>query len=732
MRNSRPLKASREERVSSLIDHVIDSRYRIVAPIGEGGMGWVYRAEHVKIRRPLAIKLLNPGYRNLAGVAERFEREAFAAGRLAHPNCVAVSDCGTLDDGTVYLVMELVEGVSLADEMDNFPAGMEPRRSLHIARHLLRGLGHAHRAGVIHRDIKPDNIRLVEQDGDVNFAKLLDFGIAKLIGDAIEQAGGKELTDAGLTMGTPYYMSPEQAFGKTLDGRSDLYGATVLLYEMLTGQLPFYDVDKLAVLSMHTTDDPPSFAEIAPQAEIPREVELLVRRGLAKHPDDRIATAEEYVACIDDLFRTLNQPSRPSAARAELALQHRADSRWQGVDPARPVSPGQDRAPSVEIARQADRATPLPGLSEGGQPGSPPGPLELAPTAPVHPDSEEAAALAGSMTASAMAGGADVADPMAANSTCHAPADPSQVVALGSLRADSADPHEPWPARDGFAEWLAQWGMHWRALSSGTRLTIVLSVVVVIVMAIMASGQRPEHGGQHPENGTALAIGPDADAPSADSPSELALRAASLLENEGPRRVIEFLSATSTTGDPHATLILGHAHADLDHAAKAMTAYGDSIRAAAILASDAVLRRNMSSLLSSKGRAQVDAAMGLMEIIIRTTDDRAARDQLVAMASRHERMHTRHRAFKLAESLELGDRIDRLQSYVLDLEQEPTCERRRLTVAKLRELGDKRAIPALETAVQRTGDNPRLQKPHQANRCLVVEARQAIEYLKTR
>src|SRR6188508_1544055 len=156
---------------------LIARRYRLGRVIGRGGMGIVFEAEHVTIRRTLAVKLLHVSFGELGDAAARFEREALTAGRLKHPNCVAVSDFGQLEDGTLYLVMELLSGRSLGALLDDSER-LPPPRAIHIARQILRGLSHAHSLGVVHRDIKPDNVFLVERDGDPDFVKLLDFGIA--------------------------------------------------------------------------------------------------------------------------------------------------------------------------------------------------------------------------------------------------------------------------------------------------------------------------------------------------------------------------------------------------------------------------------------------------------------------------------------------------------------------------------------------------------------------------
>ena len=287
---------------SNIVGKTIDGRYNIVKEIGTGGMGRVYLAEHIHIRRNVALKLLHPVLTQFAEVGERFAREAVAIGRINHPNCVGVSDFGALDDGSLYLVMDYLEGKSLGDLMEDEPV-IDSVRALHIGRHILRGLAHAHDVGIVHRDIKPDNVVLIEQDGDPEFAKILDFGIAKIVGDAETDTGLRPLTQTGMAFGTPTYMSPEQAAGNPVDGRSDIYSLSVVLYEMIAGIPPFVAEDKLEVLGMHRSSTVPPIAAV--EVDVPDVVEKVIRRGLEKRPEDRYATATEYVAALDGCLDAL-------------------------------------------------------------------------------------------------------------------------------------------------------------------------------------------------------------------------------------------------------------------------------------------------------------------------------------------------------------------------------------------------------------------------------------------
>ncbi|HEU4726812.1 MAG TPA: serine/threonine-protein kinase, partial [Kofleriaceae bacterium] len=297
------------------IGSVLDGRYRIDAVLGTGGMGRVYRAEHIEIGKSVAIKLLHADLHRNREASQRFHREAIASGKLDHPNIVGVSDSGVLDDGARYLVMEMLEGESLGDRL-----ARETRihwvEAIDILREVLYGLRHAHERGVVHRDIKPDNVYLARKDGD-QVIKILDFGIAKLYAGSVDDPAS---TRAGLTVGTPAYLSPEQAVGGEITPASDLYSASIVLYEMLAGRAPFEDKDPLAMLGAHVSRRPPSFTDIAPGIEVPAALEDIIHRGLAKSAAERIRTANDYLAMLDALSppRRPRMPTAPAPALGEL------------------------------------------------------------------------------------------------------------------------------------------------------------------------------------------------------------------------------------------------------------------------------------------------------------------------------------------------------------------------------------------------------------------------------
>src|SRR5262249_3710058 len=280
------------------IGTILAGRYRIAGVLGSGGMGRVYRGEHTAIGKPVAVKILHSALGRNEEAAARFHREAIASGRLNHPNIVSVIDFGILDDGCLYLVMEALEGEHLGQRLARDKRIAWPE-ALMIVRGVLLGLRHAHDRGVVHRDIKPDNIFLAKK-GDETVVKVFDFGIAKLYAGLTDD---QMATRAGITVGTPTYLSPEQAVGGTITPASDIYSTCVVLYELLVGRAPFESDDPLTLLRSHAGGEVPAFREVAPDLEVPGAIEPLVRRGLAKLIGERIALAD-LVQQIDDILRS--------------------------------------------------------------------------------------------------------------------------------------------------------------------------------------------------------------------------------------------------------------------------------------------------------------------------------------------------------------------------------------------------------------------------------------------
>ena len=283
---------------------VFAERYEVLERIGEGGMGMVYLGRHVTLDRAIALKVLKPDLSENEEVVERFLREARAASRIGHEHIVDIIDVGRTASGITYFVMERLEGQELESLLDR--EGRLPwARARGILIQVARALGAAHQAGVIHRDMKPSNVFLIERGGNPDYVKLLDFGIAKIEG----QAG---LTQTGMIFGTVGYMAPEQAMGAQVDHRIDIYALGCLAFEMLVGRLPFEHKDPHKVLDMHIETLPPRPRALAPYADIPSAVEELILQALAKAPEDRLQTLAALVGAI----AALPTDAGPRQARA--------------------------------------------------------------------------------------------------------------------------------------------------------------------------------------------------------------------------------------------------------------------------------------------------------------------------------------------------------------------------------------------------------------------------------
>jgi eukaryotic-like serine/threonine-protein kinase len=341
----------------ALLGSTISDRYRIERLLGEGGMGAVYQAEHTLMRKRMAIKVLHPEMTRLPEVVARFEREAMAAAHIDHPHVVTATDFGKLEDGSFFLALEFVEGKSLREVIAL--GRLELGRALHIGRQIASALSRAHALKIVHRDLKPENVMLVEREGDPDFVKVLDFGIAKVqIGELtagdVGQAGPGQpvLTQAGMVYGTPEYMAPEQALGQTVDARADLYALGCILYEMLCGMRPFDAESKVALLGMQVTAPMPSMATKAPDANVPPEVEALVKRLLAKEAAERLGDARELIDSITAVMGQL-----VAAGRIDPGYAPAPTSRL-GTNPA--ILSGFGPAPDLSASNLAARAPAVP------------------------------------------------------------------------------------------------------------------------------------------------------------------------------------------------------------------------------------------------------------------------------------------------------------------------------------------------------------------------------------
>jgi eukaryotic-like serine/threonine-protein kinase len=275
------------------VGRVIDGRYEIQARIGEGGMGVVYKARQISIDRIIALKMLNQQMQGDQTWVQRFYNEAKACSRLQHPNTIRMFDFGQTQDGRLFMTMEFLDGVSLRDALQRGP--IAPQRVIKILIQCCASLAEAHSIGIIHRDIKPDNVFLLNMAGSPDFVKLLDFSVAKLL------EGDRMKTQAGVVFGTPQYMSPEQGRGLPLDARSDLYALGILAFEMLTGNVPFNDDNAMTVIQMHLHGPVPPMPD-----SIPYSVQQVVRRAMEKDPARRYQSAGEMMQHCQQVFAELN------------------------------------------------------------------------------------------------------------------------------------------------------------------------------------------------------------------------------------------------------------------------------------------------------------------------------------------------------------------------------------------------------------------------------------------
>ncbi|HUJ57160.1 MAG TPA: serine/threonine-protein kinase, partial [Kofleriaceae bacterium] len=314
----------------SLVGTLLAGRYEIDRQLGDGAMGVVYRARHTKMGRPFAVKVLRQRLLSNPKVVRRFEREAELAGRLHHPNVVSVVDLG-VEAGHHYMVMDFAPGDSLAALLPEAP--MDAARVIALARQLCDGLQHAHDLGLVHRDFKPENVIVGVDERGVETARIVDFGVAILR----EAADSDRLTTAGMVVGTPHYMAPEQALGKDLDHRCDLFALGIILYELLTGKLPF-DGDGVDIARANLSHATPPMGTRVPTVTVDPLLEALVRKLLEKNRDKRPASARETRELLD------------------LIEHHRfAAARLLGVDLPEPAY-----EPIPELELPADAAEPVP------------------------------------------------------------------------------------------------------------------------------------------------------------------------------------------------------------------------------------------------------------------------------------------------------------------------------------------------------------------------------------
>ena len=293
-----------------LVGSVIADRYHVIRKLGEGGMGQVYLAEHVRMGRKSAVKVMSPGMVNDTDAISRFNREASNASRISHPNVAAIYDFGETTDGLIYLAMEFVEGEPLTKLIERQGA-LPAARAASIVRQTADALAVAHDLGIVHRDLKPDNIMIAKDRDGADCVKVVDFGIAKAANN-----DAQKVTRTGLVVGTPEYMSPEQLAGDPLDGRSDIYSLALVAFNMLTGRLPFPSETVQESMIMRLTDRPRTLAEMKPDVSWPPALQAALDKGLARNSTERYASAAEFGRdvwqAVERMPRTVETEARTS------------------------------------------------------------------------------------------------------------------------------------------------------------------------------------------------------------------------------------------------------------------------------------------------------------------------------------------------------------------------------------------------------------------------------------
>jgi len=339
---------------TALGDRLLENRYRILSKLGQGGMGTVYVAEHVALGKRVAVKILKEEVSRDPAMAKRFEQEAVAASRIGQENIVDVTDFGRTPEGSLYFVMEYLEGRTLADLIQRERV-LPVSRACNILAQICEAIEAAHARGIVHRDLKPHNVVLLDRPGRPDFVKVLDFGISKM--------GWRQepITEQGAILGTPEYMAPEQASGESVDPRTDVYAIGVIAYELLTGTLPFRGDHSVATMLKHINEavEPPR--KRRPDLGIPEELEAAIMRALSKKPDDRQPTVTQLRLAV----------ARHIAGPIPLSAAVSTSPTLPGAPPLEPEQPPTLATPSRASRPQPAAFTPLP-----RNPSAPPPPDE--------------------------------------------------------------------------------------------------------------------------------------------------------------------------------------------------------------------------------------------------------------------------------------------------------------------------------------------------------------------
>jgi serine/threonine-protein kinase len=348
--------------VPSIVGQILDGRYRIIKLIGEGGMGEVYAAEHVHIEKKYAIKLLKPEIVSNAEAVKRFQQEARSSSSIGHRNIIAIDDFSQLPDGRIYMCMELLNGAALND-MIQHPMGAD--RLLNILIQTGHGLAAAHAKGIVHRDMKPENIFVTIGPAGEDIPKILDFGIAKVSGND----GQNHLTRTGTIFGTPFYMAPEQALGNPVDARTDIYAMGVIMYECFAGSLPFQGESFMGILTQHITSDAEPVAQRAAKAgrTLPNGLADVITRCMRKNPAERFSTMDELVSNLIAIYRGIAGPGMSTYMEAFPAGSANHPAQPTPPPYTTPTVAAMQTGPSPMIGHSQPNMIP----QSGGYPGAP-------------------------------------------------------------------------------------------------------------------------------------------------------------------------------------------------------------------------------------------------------------------------------------------------------------------------------------------------------------------------
>jgi serine/threonine protein kinase len=339
-----------------LLGVVVEGRYRIESVIGQGSAGTVYKAVQELIGREVAIKVLHDYLVSDQEFIKRFTQEAKASSRLSHPNIITIYDFGVIPQGgRPYIAMDLLKGTPLSDALAD-RNHLEIEEAIPIFKQVCGALAEAHRQGVVHRDVKPENIVLVERSGQRLFPIVVDFGIARLVQEESDVA---RITRTGTVCGSPTYMSPEQCTSSKVDHRSDIYSLGVVIYETLTGEVPFLSDELVKVMAMHLSDPPKPLNQVREDLVFPQALEEVVYKSLAKNPDQRFQTMEEFSEALEESLKEPNQSMMPPAVQKRPEIKPGPLAQDEGMENARKqsVETGVNQNPSQNPSKQLDLAS---------------------------------------------------------------------------------------------------------------------------------------------------------------------------------------------------------------------------------------------------------------------------------------------------------------------------------------------------------------------------------------